>query len=171
MSNEKNQPFKKVKNGKISVSIWRRIAKKDGIEVEIERACVQKSVLQQDTGEWQNQQIWLNVEELRDLSIALVKLNEEGDDTPSSNIQIHYSSQKAHRIIEYIKANSLDAGLDVFDLQEMSPLEVLSHYDIYVKLTPEEEKLIIKSLMSLIEQQEFREITYNTQRCHEPLFD
>ena len=85
MSEEK-KPVKKVRCGKISISLWKRKAtSKDGRAYEQERACVQHSRKDGSTGEWQNQQVWLNIDELRDLANALDQLNEVGDESPSSN--------------------------------------------------------------------------------------
>jgi hypothetical protein len=49
---------------------------------------VQYSRKNYQTGEWQNQHIWLNIDELRDLADALDHLNEVGE-SPSSNIRKH----------------------------------------------------------------------------------
>lgn len=149
---EKNQPVRKVRSGRITVTLWEReIRRKDGETFEFQRACVQHSRKRKDNDEWVNQQIWLNVDELRNLAEALDEINqEEGDKSPSS--------VRAHCIIEYIKANELDAGLDVYDLQEKTVSEVLGEYGIHVKLKLWEEKMVINELRELIEQSEFAEI-------------
>ena len=87
MSEEK-KPVKKVRCGKISVSLWKKKAtSRDGRAYEQERACVQHSRRNNQTGEWQNQHIWLNIDELRDLANALDQLNEVGE-SPSSLLDI-----------------------------------------------------------------------------------
>ena len=86
MSEEKKRPVKKVKCNKISVSLWKHKAtSKNGEEYERQRVCVQHSRKDNNTGEWNNQQIWLNVDELRDLTEAIDQLNEAGDKSPSSS--------------------------------------------------------------------------------------
>jgi len=69
-------------------------------------------------------------------------------------------SLKAYKIMRYIKVNSLDAGLDVFDLEDMSIHEVLSAYGICEELSSSEEKVIRQELYSLIEQKEFAEVAH-----------
>lgn len=157
--NEK-KPLKKITSGRISVTVWKRqVTAKSGAEVEVRRACIQHGRKDKETGEWNNQQIWLNIDELRDVANALDQLN-EGDESPSSSI-------KAHGIIEYIKANSLDGGLDVFDLQEQSADEVLAQYGIRAWLHPSEKNLILNDLKAIIEQQEFAEMAYMAQHSHD----
>lgn len=176
---EKNMPVKKARCGKISISVWRhkRLLPGDKAStgyveqyVEFQRVCVQHSRKDRDTQEWRNQQIWLNVDELRDLANAMDKLDGEGDTSPSpsEDAQLH-GSIRAHHIIEYIKTNSMDAGLDMFDFQEMTVEEALSEYGIRVPTTPDERKLIRHDLMKLIEQTEFSEVSYLAQKCSDPL--
>lgn len=148
---EKNQPVKKVRSGRITVTLWeRKVTREDGETVEFQRACVQHSRKNKDSDEWNNQQIWLNVEELRNMAEALDELNEEGEKSPSS--------VRAHCIVEYIKTNSIDAGLDIFDLQERSVQEILHEYGINVKIKPWEEKIVADELKELIENREFAEM-------------
>jgi len=148
---EGKKPLRKVRSGKVSISIWKsNIKRKDGSTVEGERACVQYSQQHRDTKEWLNQQIWLSVDELRDLVAALDELNVEGEKSPSS--------VRAHCIVEYIKANSIDAGLDVYDLQERSVPQVLCEYGIRTKLTPAEETIVRHDLRGMIERREFAEM-------------
>ena len=86
MSKEKKQPVKKVKCNRISVSLWKHKAtSKNGAEYERQRACVQHGRKDNNTGEWNNQQIWVNRDELRDLTEAIDQLNEAGDKSPSSS--------------------------------------------------------------------------------------
>ena len=98
---DKNQPEKKVRCGRITVTVWKKqIVAQSGEEVQLQRACVQHSRRRKDNGEWINQQIWLNIDELRNIAEALDELNkEEGEQSPSSSV-------RAHRIVEYIKASS-----------------------------------------------------------------
>lgn len=85
---EEKKPVKKVKCGRISISLWKKKATSgDGRAYEQERACVQHSRKNYQTGEWQNQHIWLNIDELRDLTDALDQLNEVGE-SPSSLLDI-----------------------------------------------------------------------------------
>ena len=152
---EGKKPLRKVRSGKVSISIWKSsIKRKDGSTVDGERACVQHSRQRRDTKEWLNQQIWLNVDELRDLATAVDKLNsvEEGEESPSS------SSIRAHCIVEYVKANSIDAGLDVYDLEERTVSEVLREYGIRVELKSWEEKIVADEFRELIERREFAEM-------------
>ena len=141
------KPERQVKSGRVSISLW-KLATKDG-----ERACVQHS-RKDSAGDWHNQQIWLNLGELRDLANALDQLNGEEQSSPSSF--------KVNRILEYIKVNSIDSGLDVFDLQELNIYEVLSAYGIHVRVFPWEAMMIKQDLKNLIERQEFSEIAYCT---------
>ena len=79
---EERQPVKKVRCGKMSISLWQR----DGAAFGRQRACIQHSRRDNRTGEWQNQQIWLNADELRDVANALDQMNEVGE-SPSSNAE------------------------------------------------------------------------------------
>ncbi len=178
--NEKNRPVKKARCGKISISVWRQKRLLPGDKastgyveqyVEFWRACVQHSSKSRNTGAWQNQQIWLNVDELRDLANAMDELDREGDTSPSPSEDSHkqHGSVKAHRIVEYIKSNSLDAGLDIFDLQELSVEEILGEYGIHARITLSERRLIRHDLRKLIEQTEFSEVSYLAQSCSDPL--
>ena len=147
---EKNMPKRKSVSGRVSISLWSFPSK----GVQRERACLQHSRKDQ-TGKWVNQQIWLSIEELRDLATALDQLNGEEQSSPSS-LRVNY-------IIGYIQANSLDAGLDVLDLEEMSVPEVLREYGIRVKLTSAEERMVREELRELAEQKEFAESAYMAQ--------
>ena len=83
---EKKKPEKKVRSGKISVSLWKHKATAmNGEEYERQRACVQHGRRERDSGKWHNQQIWLNRDELIDLTEAIDQLNEVGDKSPSSS--------------------------------------------------------------------------------------
>ena len=168
---EKKMPEKKVKVGKISVSFWRNKRLVPGDKnsagyvenwVEKERVCIQHSHYSNQKKEWNNQQIWMNIDELRDLAQALDEIGEE-QSSPSSQ----GSSVRAHRIVEYIKANSMDAGLEVFDLEELGMDEVLAKFGIHTSLTSWERTLILNDLRSLVEQQEFAEMAYMAKRCHD----
>ncbi len=156
---EGKKPLRKVRSGKVSISIWKSsIKRKDGSTVEGERACVQHSRKNGNTGEWLNQQIWLNVDELRNLAEALDELNhEEGDKSPSSSV-------RAHCIVEYVKANSIDAGLDVYELEERTVSEVLREYGIRVELKSWEEKIVADEFRELIERREFAEMAICASR-------
>jgi hypothetical protein len=81
---EKDGPVAKAKLGRFQVSIWKQknIAKaRNGFdfdrEVERMRACVQYGRFNRMTKEWNNQSIWCDPEELRDLANALDQLNKE----------------------------------------------------------------------------------------------
>ena len=156
---EKKQPEKKVRAGRISVSLWARsFTRKDGSKVETMRACVQHSRKDRDTEVWNNQQIWMGVDELRDLASAVDQLNidEEGEESPSS-------STKVNHIIGYIRANSLDAGLEVLDVDEKGVSEMLSEFGISTQFTTAEEKMVRDELRELVEQKEFAEAAYMAQ--------
>jgi len=143
------KPTRQVKCGKISISQW-LLAPKDGHR---ERACVQHS-RKDRSGEWHNQQIWLNLGELRDLVNALDQLNGEEGSSPSSF--------RVNHIMGYIDVNSIESGLDVFDLQELSIADVLAAYGIHVRVFPWEAIMIRRDLKNLIEMQEFSEIAHCT---------
>jgi len=176
--NEKNRPVKKARCGKISISVWRQKRLLPGDKastgyveqyVEFQRACVQHSRKDRNTGEWRNQQIWLNVDELRDLANAMDELDREGDTSPSPSEHSHlHGSVKAHRILEFIKVNSLDVGLDIFDMQELSVEEILGEYGIHARITLSERRLIRHDLRNLIEQTEFSEVSYLAHRSSDP---
>ena len=151
MSERIKKPVRKVRSNRVSVTLWEhQKCGKDGKKFEYQRACIQHSRKGRDATEWQNQQIWMNADELRDLAEALDQLNTEGEKSPSS--------VRAHCIVEYIKANSIDAGLEVFDLQERSLPEVLREYGIRGKLTHDEKMIIRHDLKGMIEQREFAEM-------------
>ena len=83
-NDEKQGPESKTRAGRFQVSLWRtkrRLAAKNDFEPErevvSERACIQYSRLNRQTMGWDNQQVWCNVDELRDLSQALDKLGQE----------------------------------------------------------------------------------------------
>ncbi len=71
----KNGPAGKLKIGRFEISIWRKGA-------GLVRACIQHSKLNRYTGEWINQSIWCNAEELRDLANILDGLDETEQETP-----------------------------------------------------------------------------------------
>ena len=156
---KQRRPEKKVVSGRISMSLW-KFAAENG---EFERICVQKSRKDRKTGEWRNQQIWLNPDELSDLATVMDQLSgtveeapdiddsDAGDESPAQSI-------RAHAIIEYIEAKQLDTGLDVYDLKELNVLEVLAEYRIRLKLTPAEETIVRQELKDMIEQREFAEM-------------
>ena len=74
----KKQPLKKVRAGRFQISIWRfqkllNSSKKDTtayIEqwVDVERACIQYSAFNKETGQWENQAIWCPIDDLRSLA-------------------------------------------------------------------------------------------------------
>ena len=156
---EERKPVKKKVSGRISMSLW-KFATEGG---ERERICVQHSRKDRRTGEWRNQQIWLNLDEIRDLGTVMEEFAgedvvdiediEAGDKSPAPSL-------RAHSIIEFIKVNCLDAGLDVCDLQEQSIPEVLREYGIRAKLTLGEETVIRQELREMLEQREFAEMAY-----------
>jgi hypothetical protein len=104
-----------------------------------------------------NQQLWLNVGELRDLVKVLEELNEAGDDSPAPSEALQ-GSARVHHIVEYIKVNSLDAGFDLFDLEELSVNEVLDGFGVEATLAPYEQQMLRDDLRTLIQQQEFAEM-------------
>ena len=89
---EKRMPEKKVKVGRVSISLWKSKRLMPGDEksagyvekyVEFERVCIQHSRFDRKANAWSNQQIWMNIDELRDLSQALDEIGEE-QSSPSS---------------------------------------------------------------------------------------
>ena len=77
-------PILKSQVGRFQISLWRRriiIAARNDFEAEREiervRMCVQYSRYNHDTNAWDNQSIWCNPEELRDLANVMDKLNED----------------------------------------------------------------------------------------------
>jgi len=170
---EKKQPEKKVRVGRISVSIWRRTVERNGTKFETERVCVQHSS-KDKANNWVNQQIWLNPDELRDVANALDELNGEpevaeetvvaeevGEKSPSSSS----CSMKAHRTVEYIKANSIEADLDVYDVDAMSIGDILSSFGIHTSLASWEGRLVRRELRDYVEKKEFAESAYMAQKC------
>lgn len=86
MKQEKNKPIKKNKVGRFQISIWKRTriipAKNDfDVEREVEqvRACVQYSRFNKLHQNWENQHIWCNPDELRNLAEVLDNMN-RGDE-------------------------------------------------------------------------------------------
>jgi hypothetical protein len=173
---EKKKPEKKFRSNRVNISLWKnQVTAKTGEEVVQRRACIQHSRKRMDNGEWVNQQIWLNVDELRDLAIVLDELNidtsdqpepadEEGDSSPSSG------SIRVNHIMGYIKANSLDADMDVYDVDEMNATEMLIMYGIHAKLNPAEEQMVRSELRDYVESKEFSESAYMAQ-MYTPLAD
>ena len=81
---EKNGPERKSQIGRFQVSLWktrRVLAARNDFEAERElvtrRACIQYSRLNHLKQAWENQQVWCNLEELRDLSRALDGIGQE----------------------------------------------------------------------------------------------
>ena len=72
--NGKNSPAAKLKIGRFQISIWRQGPGRV-------TACVQHGKFRRDTGEWVNQSIWCNLEELRDLANVLDGLAETEQET------------------------------------------------------------------------------------------
>ena len=82
MYEEKNKPLVKKRLGRFQVSIWKRKklfkARNDydvEREIEITRACIQYSKYNKTTNTWNNQTIWCNPDELRNLVQVLDELN------------------------------------------------------------------------------------------------
>jgi len=84
MSEEnKNKPIRKARIGRFQISIWKRkklIEARNGFDCEREveqiRACVQYSRFSKTRNEYDNQRIWCNPDELRNLVEVLDKLND-----------------------------------------------------------------------------------------------
>ena len=81
---EKNGPEKKAQVGRFQVSLWRTkkvLAARNDFEPERQfvarRGCIQYSRLNQLKQTWENQQVWCNLDELRDLSQALDGIGQE----------------------------------------------------------------------------------------------
>ena len=78
METERKGPISKSKTGRFQVSLWKRdkvIAARNEYAAErtivLRRACVQYSRWNHYTHSWENQSIWCNWDELRDLVQAL----------------------------------------------------------------------------------------------------
>ena len=162
------KPIRKVVSGRVSISLW-KFPTKYG---DRERSCLQHSSKDWKTKNWVNQQIWLNIDELRDVASALDQLNGEpevaeetvvteevGEKSPSS------CSIKAHQIVEYIKANSLEADLDVYDVDAMSIGDILGSFGIHTSLASWEGRLVRRELRDYVEKKEFAESAYMAQKC------
>ena len=83
MKAENNGPIVKTRSGRFQVSIWRHDrgvpARSDFVaerEVTMHRACVQFSRWNRLSREWENQNIWCGVDDLRSLVKALEGLND-----------------------------------------------------------------------------------------------
>ncbi len=81
---EKKGPDNETQVGRFQVSHWRTkrtFPARNDFETEREvvsrRACIQYSRLNRLTQSWENQQIWCNPEELRDLFQALGEVGQE----------------------------------------------------------------------------------------------
>ena len=83
--NETNKPVTKTRVGRFQMSIWRRkrlipVQDQDdyGAErvVKMARACVQYGRFNRGKQRWENQSIWCNPDELRDLANVLDQLNQ-----------------------------------------------------------------------------------------------
>jgi len=101
--NNKKKPEMKICFGRFSITVWRQkrlfsSGDKDDIgyiekEVELVRLCIQHSVKNKLTGKWRNQQIWINPDDLLDLSNLLDKYDgvistgsdDDDDDDSESN--------------------------------------------------------------------------------------
>ena len=164
------KPVRKVVSGRVSISLW-KFPTKYG---DRERGCLQHSSKDWKTKNWVNQQIWLNIDELRDVANALDELNSEpevaeetvtteevGEQSPSSSS----SSCRVHRIVEYIKANSLEADVDVCDIDEMSVGDILGSFGIHTPLASWEGRLVRRELRDYVEKKEFAESAYMAQKC------
>jgi len=164
------KPLRKLVSGRVSISLW-KFPTKYG---DRERACIQHSSKDWKTKNWVNQQIWLNIDELRDLASALDQLNGEpevaeeivateevGEKSPSSSS----CSMRAHHIVEYIKANSLEADLDVYDVDAMSIGDILGSFGIHTSLASWEGRLVRRELRDYVEKKEFSESAYMAQKC------
>ena len=82
---EKKGPESKTQVGRFQVSLWRTkriFPARNDFEPEREvisrRACIQYSRLNKQSQVWDNQQVWCNLDELRDLVQALDELNHLG---------------------------------------------------------------------------------------------
>lgn len=88
-SDDKNAPICKARSGRFQISIWKRKkiipARNDydcEREIEVVRACIQYGRKNRITGNWENQSIWANPDELASLRQALDELDkaeEEGE--------------------------------------------------------------------------------------------
>jgi len=92
MDSENKKPIVKNRVGRFQISIWKRkrliLAKNDfDVEREVEtvRACIQYSQKNMATGEWVNQSIWCNCDELRNLAKVLDELG-NADESNEQNV-------------------------------------------------------------------------------------
>ena len=79
---EKNKPLNRHESGRFQITTWRNQrainANKDDSDPERERrirACIEHSVFNKHSNEWNRQKIWMNAGELLDLATALDSLN------------------------------------------------------------------------------------------------
>ena len=91
---DKNGPVAKTHVGRFQVSIWKKksiVKARNSFdfdrEVERVRACIQYGRFNRVTKEWDNQSIWCNPDELRDLANVLDQLNDVigGNDVATAN--------------------------------------------------------------------------------------
>ena len=78
------KPIKQNRMGRFQISIWKKkrvIAARNDYDVEREietvRACFQYGRKNRETGEWDNQSIWCNCDELTNLAQILDRFNNE----------------------------------------------------------------------------------------------
>ena len=81
---DKNRPIKKTPVGRFQISLWRNkriIPATHDFDAErefiSERICIQYSRLNRLSQSWENQQVWCNPDELRDLSQAIDKFGQQ----------------------------------------------------------------------------------------------
>jgi len=150
---KKEQPTQRIRHGRFSLSVWAN-----------HRACLQYSRKDWQTGEWQNQHVWCEVQELRDLTQLLDKYDkavrgEEDNDSSSSLPLPRYLLLK--RIMDYIRIRNdylENMTLDWADLQEFPIHQILHDLGIDTPLTPEELNILSKEIESIAESNQTREI-------------
>jgi hypothetical protein len=80
MDHEKISPSIKTQVGKFQLLIWltkRRNDFEPGRIITSHRVCIQHGSMNKRTQPWENQQLWCNVGELRDLAKAMDKIGQQ----------------------------------------------------------------------------------------------
>lgn len=109
---EKNQPIMKARVGHFQISLWKTqqlIRARHDYEAEREttvyRACIQHSRYHQKDQSWNNQTIWVNAEEIRDLRQLLDQLNNNPEITGEEIREIPLEPETPKPVMTYREKN------------------------------------------------------------------
>ncbi len=86
----KTKPIYKTRNGRFQISLWKqeKVIRNESFQtdriIETFRVCIQYSQKNRSTGEWNNQQIWCQADDLRSL-FSVMDLFNEGN--PELNLE------------------------------------------------------------------------------------